>query len=106
MHHHRRGGSRRRPTRTVVPVTHSLPSRSTAAVALPPNVKTHLQLDEEPSWAVADEVNQFVWPGFDLRLTPDKKPCFGRIPPKLFDRVAAMLREQAAAQRLGVVRRD
>jgi hypothetical protein len=51
----------------VVPVTHSTPDDPNAAFELPRAVKRHLGLDAARSWVVLDEVNEFTWPGFDLR---------------------------------------
>ena len=47
----------------VVPVTHSPPGNSAAALELPTVVKQHLGLDAERSWVVLSESNLFDWPG-------------------------------------------
>ena len=52
---------------TVLPVTHRPPEPATAAVEIPSAVKKHLGLDDERSWVVVSEGDQFVWPGYDLR---------------------------------------
>lgn len=54
-------------TVTVLPITHSAPTDPAAAVELPPAVKRHLGLDDERSWVVISEGNEFEWPGYDLR---------------------------------------
>src|SRR5271154_6063495 len=41
----------------VLPITHSPPEDPTLAILLPPRVKRHLKLDNEPSWIVLDEIN-------------------------------------------------
>jgi hypothetical protein len=46
----------------VLPVTHSQPKDPKAAVELPLAVKKHLGLDDERSWIVVSEGNEFVWP--------------------------------------------
>jgi hypothetical protein len=51
----------------VLPVTHRPPESSAAAIELPTAVKRHLGLDDERSWVVLTESNQFAWPGPDLR---------------------------------------
>src|SRR6185437_11021754 len=51
---------------TVAPVTHSAPDNPATALELPQAVKRHLGLDDDRSWIVVDEVNEFTWPGFDL----------------------------------------
>jgi hypothetical protein len=34
---------------------------------VPRKLKRHLGLDDEPSWIYTDQINQFAWPGYDLR---------------------------------------
>jgi len=77
----------------VVPVTHRLPDDPSVAVELPAGVKRHLGLDEERSWVILDELNEFVWPGFDLRPIPGSRGSFayGFLPPRLFDRLMVTL---------------
>eukprot|EP01030_Chromulinospumella_sphaerica_P011437 gene11437-11231_t len=54
---------------TVAPITHSRPSEAEAADAfeLPAAAKARLGLDDQRSWAIASDLNRFVWPGVDLR---------------------------------------
>jgi hypothetical protein len=52
---------------TVLPITHSAPAEPAAAVEIPMPVKRHLGLDDDPSWIIVAEGNEFVWPGYDLR---------------------------------------
>jgi len=55
------------PRVTVVPVTSQAPRHGTSAVEIPTEIKTRLGLDRRRrAWVVADEVNVFEWPGFDL----------------------------------------
>ena len=85
---------------TVLPVTHRPPTEAGAAVEIPPAVKRHLGLDDEKSWVILDEVNEFEWPGFDLRPMP-KNPGrynYGFLPPRLFAQLMTKLR---AAWRAG-----
>ncbi len=55
---------------TVLPVTHSAPTNPRAAVEIPRAVKRHLGLDDDRSWIVVAEGNEFLWPGYDLRKIP------------------------------------
>lgn len=74
----------------VLPVTHAAPQASVAAVEVPPGVKRHLGLNGERSWIVLDEVNDFLWPGFDLRPVPGSTPSrvdYGMLPPRFFERL-------------------
>jgi PemK-like, MazF-like toxin of type II toxin-antitoxin system len=52
------------PVITVVPITHSPHGNPNAAVEIPPAVKRHLGLDDQPSWIVLDDFNVFTWPGY------------------------------------------
>jgi hypothetical protein len=73
---------------TVLPITHSRPIDPNSAVEIPLPVKRHLGLDDERSWIVIAEGNEFVWPGYDLRKVPTTgRYEFGFLPPRFFDRV-------------------
>jgi len=45
---------------TVLPITHSAPANAGAAVEIPSPVKRHLGLDDQRSWVVVAEGNEFV----------------------------------------------
>jgi len=79
----------------VAPVTHSPPPNDAVAVELPLAVKRHVGLDDERSWVMLDEVNEFTWPGFDLRPIPGvgDRFAYGFVPPRLFDQLMKKLRE-------------
>jgi hypothetical protein len=81
------------PVVSVVPVTHSPPDDPRTALELPLAVKRHLGLDADRSWIILDEVNQFAWPGFDLRPIPPSQDRFdyGFLPPRLFNALLAKL---------------
>lgn len=73
----------------VLPITHTLPYDEADAVEIPLVTKQRLGLDGERSWIVITEVNEFVWPGPDLRPVPggDGSIAYGVLPPRLFDAV-------------------
>ena len=50
-----------------IAISHSEPREGDRAMEVPPKLKRHLGLDDEPSWIYTDEVNVFAWPGPDLR---------------------------------------
>ena len=77
----------------IIPMTHRAPDDPSIAFELPPAVKRHLGLDTEPSWAIFDEVNDFAWPGFDLRPVSrgGDRFAYGLLPPRLFDEIMARL---------------
>jgi hypothetical protein len=73
---------------TVLPITHSVPQAAYAAIEIPQVVKAHLGLDDERSWIVVSESNEFTWPGFDLRNIAKTDRCeYGFLPPRLFDKI-------------------
>jgi hypothetical protein len=83
-------------TVTVAPITHSEPKASANAVEVPPKVKEHLGLDSERSWIICDELNEFVWPGYDLYPIPRGRPGqfdYGIIPPALYNKVRDLIVE-------------
>jgi hypothetical protein len=80
-------GEERQTVVTVLPITHRKPDDANAAVEIPIAVKRHLGLDDDASWVVVAEGNEFVWPGYDLRQRPDGSYGFGFLPPRLFSRI-------------------
>lgn len=74
----------------VLPITHSAPQITDEAIELPPGLKKHLGLDDDRSWIMLSEMNEFIWPGPDLMPVPGIKPSkfdYGVIPPKFFRQI-------------------
>jgi len=72
----------------VLPITHSPPNPVDTAVEIPVAVKRHLGLDEQRSWVVVSEGNEFLWPGYDLRRIPNAdRYDYGFLPPRFFRQV-------------------
>jgi hypothetical protein len=92
----------------VLPITHGRPMDADAAVELPRGVKRHLGLDDAPSWVVLDEVNVFMWPGFDLRHVPGKpgQYAYGYLPPRFLGHLREKLWERYARGRLRAISRE
>jgi hypothetical protein len=92
----------------VVPITHSRPRDPRIAVEIPLSVKKHLGLDSERSWVILDELNEFVWPGFDLRPIRGShgRIDYGFLPPKLFQRLIEKFAELEAEGKVGYAPRD
>lgn len=92
----------------VAPATHSPPGAGDAALEIPAAVKRHLGLDDARSWVILDEVNEFAWPGFDLRPIPPSRDRFayGFLPPRFFDRIMAMVAQVWSADRGKSTQRD
>lgn len=93
---------------TVAPITHSKPSGDTIGLEIPPRVKQHLGLDHETSWVILSEVNQFIWPGYDLRPVPGKKGeyAYGFLPPRLFETIKAGILDLIIKRRSKITPRD
>lgn len=93
---------------TVVPITHAMPQNSNAAIELTVGVKSALGLDLQRSWIIADQVNSFDWPGFDLRPIRSNKPGFvyGFIPPNLLIKVGSEVKRLVQLRKLSLIRRD
>jgi hypothetical protein len=69
---------------------------------IPPAIKRHLGLDDQPSWIVLDDFNVFAWPGYDLRPVAGQKDGYhyGLLPPRMFEGIVrkfSELRRQGAA---------
>jgi len=92
---------------TVAPVTHSQPSAQDDAVEIPAKTKERLGLDSSRSWVIVSEVNDFVWPGPDLRPLADKRRGFqyGFLPPTLFLQIRDRIRANGRTGNLASVPR-
>lgn len=74
----------------VVPITHSPPRAGQAHVALTADECRQAGLDEGLHWAVVDEINSFVWPGYDLRLIAGQaRYDYGVLPKAALRRIVA-----------------
>jgi hypothetical protein len=94
---------------TVVPITHSPPENASDAVEIPAVLKKHLGLDDQPSWVVVTETNDFIWPGPDLHPLPGVKPRrfdYGILPPRFFAHIRDKLLQAHLDRRLDCVPRS
>lgn len=91
----------------VVPITHTEPDTDDA-IEIPPKVMAHLGMDEEPSYIICTEVNEFIWPGFDLSPLQGEAGNFvyGFLSPKLFDKVKDKILAFKQQRKLKVVSRN
>lgn len=88
-----------------VPIVHTPPAREQNAIEIPAALKVRLGLNAERSWIVLDELNDFMWPGPDLRFLAGKGPetaAHGLLPPRFFrvvrERFLAAIRSKQAAR--------
>lgn len=90
----------------VCPITHS-PPKDGHGIRVPTRTCVRLGLDDEaPSWVITTEMNQFVWPGPDVRRTPSGRSSYGLLPAAVFEKVRAQLLENHARGLNVVVRTD
>jgi len=95
-----------KPLVTVVPITHSAPSGSDVAIAIPPRLASHIGLDTKPHWVIVSEANQFHWPGFDIEENRNGDYYYGFVSPKLLEQIAAKFVECAESGMSPVSRDD
>jgi uncharacterized protein YifN (PemK superfamily) len=92
----------------VAPITHTPPVDG-SAIEIPAKVKRRLGLDAARAWIVTDELNRFIWPGYDLRpIARDQPETFhwGFLPVELFEALKTAVLRHQRARRLGLVSRD
>jgi hypothetical protein len=63
-------------------------------------------LDEQASWFITSELNHFIWPGFDVRPTPDNRSSYRLLPNTLTRRVIDQIKRNSRDQTLSSVNRD
>ncbi|MEE9333669.1 MAG: hypothetical protein V3U65_06225 [Granulosicoccaceae bacterium] len=90
----------------VLPITHTKPYDLERAIDCPNATKQRLGLDARASWIVTSELNHFIWPGFDVRPTPDNRPSYGLLPNKLTRRIIEQIKDNSQDQTLSAVNRD
>ncbi|WP_029005538.1 hypothetical protein [Azorhizobium doebereinerae] len=99
------GGKRRV---LVLPITHAAPADPAMAVEIPAATKARLGLDFARSWIVLTELNDFIWPGPDLRPLAGGDAgsvAFGMLPPGFFRLVRERFLALARALRVEQVPR-
>lgn len=92
----------------VLPITHAWPGASSAAEKIPAATKKRLGLDDEESWIIIDEVNEFLWPGPDIRPVPGKFPLTGShglLPAALHERIKARFKSLSVDVKVKKIKR-
>lgn len=92
----------------VMPITHSSPSDGSAAIEIPRRLKSHLNLDDDRSWVVVSEINEFWWPGYDLRPIPGSggRWEYGQMPPGMITQITQRVMQLEASNRVHLEIRD
>src|SRR5262249_49004048 len=78
----------------VAPITHR-PHESETGLEIPQRLRKHLGLDEDDCWVALAEMNEFVWPGPDLRPISRERPgvwSYGIVPVDFFDELKSKLK--------------
>lgn len=77
----------------VLPITHTPPEDPAEAIEIPGITKKRLGLDADRSWVILNEVNDFVWPGHDVRpIGKTGSPYYGPLPPDFYLAIVGKLR--------------
>lgn len=71
----------------VAPITHRPPDDVDASLEIPAAVCRNLGLDEGRHWIRFDELNRFLWPGYDLRPRSNGSYDYGMLPQGLFEQL-------------------
>lgn len=86
----------------VAPITRRPPEDPSAAVHIPSATGRRLGLDTDRSWVVVSEMNQFEWPGPDIRPVEPGRWSYGLLPRRLFDiareRLADLAKRRSAVR--------
>ena len=90
----------------ICPITHTPPSANSNALEIPPVTKNRLELDDDQSWLITNEVNRFTWRGPDVVKTQSDRFAYGYLPRSLTKAAIGRVRENARKRNMGVVDRD
>lgn len=89
----------------VLPITHTPPLKDEDGIEIPQATKQRLGLDAERSWVITTELNQFTWPGPDIRPTASGEYLYGYLPEKLMRLVLEQVKKHARDKQLKTVTR-
>lgn len=90
---------------TVAPITHQQPAKGDRPVEISAKTKRRLGLDDKRSWIVTNELNEFVWPGPDIRSVAPNRFDYGLIPRASFVAVKAAVLAHLQEHGLSISRR-
>jgi len=91
----------------VAPITHAAPEEDDS-IPIPAKVARALDLDGERHWIRIDELNEFVWPGYDLRPIPGRRGAYtyGMLPKALYEALRSAILTRMKRVRPQVQKRD
>lgn len=85
---------------SLVPITTKAPrpEQRPDVVPMNPDTQRRLGLGDVPAWIALADFNRFIWPGFDLRRTPDGRESYGLLPARQILALSALIdRRQSEA---------
>jgi hypothetical protein len=85
---------------SVLPITHTPPLKDEDGIEIPQATKRRIGLDAERSWIITTELNQFAWPGPDIRPTASGEYLYGYLPEKLMRLVLDQVKKHATNKQL------
>jgi hypothetical protein len=96
------------PVRVVVcPITHTEPEDLSTAIEISLSDAVACGLDDCTSWVIVNDVNHFIWPGYDTEADWTTGVYeIGHLAPLLFDQITERFRELRKLGRLKAVSRD
>jgi len=85
----------------VAPITHEPPGDPADSIEIPAAIARGLGLDGARHWLRLDELNSFIWPGFDLRKIPGPAGdyAYGMLPAGLFEQLRLGILERQRAKK-------
>lgn len=92
----------------VLPITTKDMADEGSRIEIPEATRKRLGLDASASWICFTDLNEFVWPGFDLRLAHPGSggPDFGPLGHKLFEKVKVQFVEALKKGKVSRVPRE
>lgn len=90
----------------VAPITHSPPREPSTSLEIPLDVCRSLELDGGRHWVRFDELNRFIWPGYDLRPRADGRYDYGLLPRGLFEQIRQGILDLQRRRKGRIVGRD
>lgn len=91
----------------VAPITHSPSSDMSASMELPVHVCRSLDFDDGRHWLRFDELNSFLWPGYDLRPRTDRLGGYeyGMLPQGIFEQLRKSVIERQRLRKAKIIPR-
>jgi hypothetical protein len=92
----------------VAPITHRPPDVPADSIEIAVAISRNLGLDGDRHWLRLDELNRFIWPGYDLRAIPGRPGIYtyGMMPRDLFERLRQSILAREKEKRLRIQARD